>query len=687
MAMILFIRRKCSTSRCYDFLKEHSIGEQSMALRRREVYVFPPFRFFPESGELHGKGVAVRCPSQAAVVLEALLARAGQVVTREQLRAKLWPEGDSQAYDDAINKAISYLRQALRDRSKSPKYIETLPKRGYRFVAPTELQLEGDQAETLDEQSGEPLSEDVAAVVVEPEDADPVEASSGNQPRKWRLVVAFCLFIAVAASIAVWRSVAMSRARDRAQPRSYLRVGIAPFEANGADASGLAESFRLDITDALAQVPQLRVSASHVTPSDTEGRRAMLALQTDVLVFGTLSFKGDRIQLQLELARGSDATHIAAFRYDVARKDLIGLRQEVQRDLLLALNASRTREGAAVGSTDDAEAYAIFLQARTHLQQWDPASWTLAAEEFRQAIARDPGFARAYSGLATTLITMTEHGTIPQQQGYEEARRQVMKALELDPQLAEGHAVLGNISYSHDWDLVRAEQEYRQAIALDPGHSHYHVWLASLLCTLGRFRESIEEVNLAHSLDPSWISPYLAATSIYHSAGQPERSLAVARQLVAMEPKSAIAHNQLGWSCWYAGLYPQAVGEWRTMAMLDRDKDRMALEDEGAQILQKNGMRAYAEQRLKAIESGKAWRRVSNDFVPSEWFIYADQRDNAIAALSSQIDRRDPAALQIAVDPAYASLRQDPRYLMLLRRVHFSVPVLLGRNDWHSIWE
>jgi tetratricopeptide (TPR) repeat protein len=179
----------------------------------------------------------------------------------------------------------------------------------------------------------------------------------------------------------------------------------------------------------------------------------------------------------------------------------------------------------------------------------------------------------------------------------------------------------------------------------------------------------------------------MAAIFIFHSAGQPERALSVARQLVQSDPQSVNAHHQLGWTYWYLGRYAEAVAEWHQAAVLEKDVDRIALEDQGARTLLTGGPKAYAELRLNAIESGKTWNHVSTDFVPSEWFVYAGQTDNAIAALSSQIDRHDPAALQIAVDPAYAPLRHDLRYQMLLRRMGLSAPVPLGQNSWRSIWD
>ena len=644
---------------------------------QRNAYEFASYRFFPTSGELHDKGRIVRCPAQTALVLGVLLQHAGEVVTREQLRAELWPEGDSLSYDDAINKAVSYLRHALRDSSRTPRFIQTLSKRGYRFVA---------EVTPIVVHPAEPVSD-----AEEKRDAEtaapPTEFFRGPRwrLRGWRLALLCCsLLLLLCASTWIVRRQVVAK---RAQATRYLRVGIAPFEAEGQPAKDLAESFRLELTDALAQTPQLRVSAAHGTPNGATDRREMLALQADVLIFGKLTLRDGRGQLQLELARGADATHLATFEYAVDSKNLIALGMEAQRDLLTALKAPHPGDGAALGSTDNVQTYALYLQARAHLLQWDQHSWTQAAGEFRQAISRDPGFAKAYSGLAVTLIAMSQHDVIPKQQGYEEARRSAQKALALNPQLPEGHAALGIIAYYQDWDFVRAEQEYHRATDLDPAQSQYHVWLAGLLCMKGRFPDSIREVDLAHTLDPAWKAPYMAAIFIFYSSGQPERALAVAQQLIQMEPDSAIAHNQMGWTYWYMGQYARAVGEWQQMAVIEKDADRIALEKQGTRILLKGGVKAYAELRLQAMESGKTWNHASTDFVPSEWFIYAGQTDNAIAALSIQIDRHDPAALQIAVDPAYESLRHDARFQMLVRRTGLSIPTTLRRNAWRNIWE
>jgi DNA-binding winged helix-turn-helix (wHTH) protein/Tfp pilus assembly protein PilF len=641
-------------------------------------YEFGSFRFFPDSGELHHRGRIVRCPAQAALVLNALLLNAGKVVNREQLCAELWPEGDTLSYDDAINKAVSYLRYALRDSSRTPKFIQTLPKRGYRFVA---------EVRPIAVEIPEPVRD--AEVKIEEPALEPTVPKIRRpwwRLRGWRLAAALVCILACCAGFSVWTQHRRVLA-EQTPVKKYLRVGIAPFESSGEGAGDLAESFRLELTDGLAQTPQLRVNAAHMTLPGTADRREMLALQADVLIFGKLTVREREVHLQLELARGADATHLATFNYTVDQKNLIMLRSEAEQDLLTALAAPHTRKREVLGSTDDVQTYELYLQARAHLLQWDQRTWSQAADEFRQAIGRDSGFARAYSGLATTLITLSEHDRIPKDQGYEEARRNAKQALALDPQLPEAYAVLGNIAYHHDWNFDRAEQEYHQAIELDPAQSHYHVWLAGLLCMKGEFAQSIREVDMAHTLDPAWKSPFVAAIFIFYSAGQPERALDVARQLIDLEPQSGIAHQQLGWTYWYLGQYSRAIEEWRQMAVLEKDADRIALEQQGAKVLLEGGPKAYAELRLNAIESGKAWNHVSTDFVPSEWFVYAGQTDNAIAALSSQIDRHDPAALQIAVDPAYTPLRHDSRYQMLLRRMGLSVPTPLGPNTWHSIWD
>lgn len=644
------------------------------------VYEFPPFRFDASSGELSQDGRLVRLPAQAANVLGILLQRAGEVVTREQLRAQLWPEGDSLSYDEAINKSVSYLRYVLRDSSRTPKYIQTLPKRGYRFLAAvTRTEIAPAPPETG---IAEP-DPTAAAASAPPPDSLPETPVPVRRRRAagWSLLAMLLLLAACAAG---WWYVS---SRGNAAPARVLRIGIAPFESDGTEAAGLAESFRLDLTDALSQSPYLRVNAAHMAHASSMGPQEMLALHADVLIFGRLLQKDGHVQLQLELARGDDASHLATFKYDIDQKDLIVMRRQAEQDLLAALRPSGSGAGPVVGSTNDAQAYAIYLQARAHLQQWNPEGWAQATDEFRRAIARDPSFARAYSGLATVLISMAEHGNISQSEGYEEARQTAQKALAIDPQLAEGHAALGNIAYRYDWNFHLAEQEFRRAIEIDPAQSHYRVWLADLLCVQGQFLESIQQVGLAHSLDPSWKAPYMAAIFIFGSAGQHERSLEAGKQLLALEPDSAMTYNQLGWSYWYAGHFTEAAESWRKMAQLEKDRDREQFEVEGLKALRQGGPKAYAELRLRAIESGKKWQHAGTDFVPSEWFVFAGQTDNAIAAFSSQFARRDPAVLQIAVNPAYLPLHNDARFQMLVHRLGFTIPSPLDRNAWRSVWE
>ena len=672
-----------------------SKGSQYPPSGRRRVYSFPPFRFDPDSGEVHTRGRVVRCPVQSARALHILLKHAGEVVTREQLRLELWSDNINLASDEAINKAISHLRDILRDKSRHPMYIETLPKRGYRFVA----RVVSEAVDVMENEApgGTDLPDPTTTSVVEakPQPLQPVlspeeipDPLRTERPRKFVLwTAAIVCLAAICVAALAWKRHFKQPVSRQAAAGQNLRIGIAPFESTGRDADSLAESFRLDLTDELAQLPHLRVNAAHGTHLGADERKAMLALQADILIFGKLSTNAGPIELQLELARGNDATHLATLRYKVPKDQLTTLRDQIQKDLLEAFKVSSGGERPALGSTDNAQAYALSLQARGHLRQWNMSSWAQADSEFRKAIELDSGFARAYSGLAATLIAMAEHNSINAEQNYQEARKLAQKARALDPQSAEGYAELANIAYIHDWNFVGAEAGYRRAIELDPANSQHHIWLADLLCVQGHFAESIREVNLAHRLDPSWKAPYMAAMYIYSTAGQPERSIAVGNELIAADPKAAMIHHQIGWTYWYAGLYPRAIQEWRTTAQLEKDEDRLRQEDLGMQTLQSGGVKAYAEQRLKVIESGEQWKTANTDLVPSEWFIYAGQKDNAIAALNTQIELHDRAAREIAVDPAYKALRDDTRYQMLVRKMGLTLTTTLGRHAWHNAWD
>ncbi len=641
-------------------------------------FTFSALVFDVESGELTRNGVKLRVPEQTARVLIILLERAGNVVTREELRRLLWPSGEFLDYDHSINNSISQLRDVLRDDSRTPRFIETIPKKGYRFLAevrtlpvrPTE-----DFAE-IDSSAGRP-----EAVVVE----QPSGGNAQNEPRvgvrshgvsrlwswKWLITSACVLITTFGAYFFVHHRFAPVHAAD-------IYVGIAPFETSGPDAEQLAESFRLDLTDAVSQLPSVQVRAAHSFPTgkrDDAGIPALAHnLQIDTVVFGEFTVEGNDCLIQFELVRGRDAIHLASLQYRGTKAELSAIRDKAQRDIFTRLNPASSTERPAHGNTENPRAYEAYLRARYHLSQWTDDSLLKALQEFEVASGEDPGFAKAYAGMASTYFVLAQHEAKPKPESYRKSREFAEKAVQMDPSLAEGHAMLGQIALNQDWNFQLAEKELRQAVELEPNQAIYHLWFSILLCVQGRFEESLRQIDLAHAADSFWPPVYMTEIFLAGAARQYSRSIDAGKKLIAFMPDWPLAYDQLGLTLWYSGRYTDAIEAWHKMALLEKDAARLDLENRGLEAFRRGGVPAYAQVRLDAAESGVHWAHAENDFDLAEWSFYAGLREKALIALETKVARHDPGSLQIAINPTYDNLHRDPRFLALLSHIGVSLP-------------
>jgi DNA-binding winged helix-turn-helix (wHTH) protein/Tfp pilus assembly protein PilF len=627
-------------------------------------FVFSALVFDTESGELTRNGSKLRVPDQAARILAILLEHPGQLVTREDLRRSLWPADEFLDYDHSINNSVSQLRDALRDDSRTPRFIETIPKRGYRFLADVKI------APNLANE----LNPVLAKIEVSKPD-HPVEIPDRHSTWNWKrfsAVAAATVVVALGVGALVIRHKAPSTHRQDAY------IGIAPFEASGDDAEQLAESFRLDLTDAVSQLPAVQVRAAHSFPKgqrDDAGIPALARnLQIDTLLFGKFTVQGEDCLLQFELVRGRDAIHLASLQYRGTKSELSAIRDKAQRDiftrLVLAPNATR----AVRGNTENPRAYEAYLRARYHLSQWTDDSVAKALSEFESAIAEDPAFAKAYSGMASAHFVLAQHEAEPKQESFRQAKELAAKAIALDPSVAEAHAMLGQIALNQDWNFSLAEKELRQAVELEPNQAIYHLWFSVLLCVENRFEESLQQIDLAHSADSFWPPVYMTEVFLAGAARQYERSIDSGKKLIALMPDWSLGYDRLGLTLWYAGRQEEAIDSWRKMAMLEKDTARIKLEDRGLQAFRRGGVPAYAQVRIEAAKSGTHWAHAENDFDLAEWYVYAGSREQAIQVLETKVARHDPGVLQIAINPSYDDLHEDPRFLALLTRIGISLP-------------
>jgi Tfp pilus assembly protein PilF len=284
--------------------------------------------------------------------------------------------------------------------------------------------------------------------------------------------------------------------------------------------------------------------------------------------------------------------------------------------------------------------------------------------------------------MATACLKLSAYYTSPQECYLDKAEHFAQTAVRLDPTLAQAHAVLGSTAYKLDRDFTRGEAELRNAIRIDPTQAEYRNWLAVLLAEEGRFDEAFSQLQFAQNNAPFWPSVYAMQGLVGIYARRDDIARHAAEHYAELLPDLPIAHNTLAWVDFETGRYLDAANEWRRMALLQNDHARVELEEKGIDLLKTQGIHAYAELRLAAIQNQKGVAQV-NDFSPAEWYACAGHRDQAIAELENLSAARDPFLLHVGVDPLFDSLHRDPRFIALLAKSGISIPAVLAGIDSH----
>jgi len=667
----------------------------------KQVFTFAEFTFESDTGTLRRKNRRLHLSEQTARLLGVLLERANDLVSREELRHALWPDEEFLDYDQGINVAVNRLRNVLREGSRNSHFIKTIPKRGYSFCGEVR-RIPPDAGDT----TGSPRHASAVPEAPAPrrtpevgaENPQPVEFASAATPASLGGPAAVdasgrglgsgfrWAWLALPAAIVLLTAGAwVVHMRPPKASAQVLRLGIAPMRVRGdPEATALGESFRLELSDAISKLPSVQVPAvgAFGTSNEVDIPRISRELNLDDLLLGSIVKQGDQYDLKFELLRAADATHLASFEYSSEKKDLPSICVELQRDVFHYLQSRATSLQTIKGSTNDAQAYDLYLQGVYHMFERDPASLDRSVSEFRQATVRDPNFAAAYAGLATAYLNLSAYDTNPRDGLISKAEENARHAIKLNPSLAEAHAVLGSTAYKQDRDFSRGEAELRNAIRIDPAQAVYRDRLSVLLVEEGRFDEALQQLDLAQTNAPFWPSVYAMEGLVGVYARRDATAIAAAKKYVNLLPNLPIAHNTMAWVFFETGHYKDAIDEWRQMALLQNDQARVDLETRGMETFRTKGIRAYAQLRLDAIQSKRGIGQV-NDFMPAEWYACAGKRDQAMAELERLAASQDPYMLHAGVDPLFDSFHQDPRFIALLAKSGLTVPPALQKVNSH----
>jgi TolB-like protein/DNA-binding winged helix-turn-helix (wHTH) protein/Flp pilus assembly protein TadD len=617
------------------------------ASETRQTYRFGDFAFDPSSGELHKHGLKVRLQEQPFQILMLLLVRPGEVVTREQVRQALWPGDTFVDFDAGLNSAIKRLRDALEDSAEEPRFVETLPRRGYRFVAPVE---------------GPP------APVPEPATIQ-VPASPARKSRFWGVaapltVAAVLAALGLSATRNRWRA-------ERSGPVQIRSIAVLPFENLGGDRE--QDYFVDGMTDAiitnLAQVRALRVisrtSVVQYERTDKLLPRIAEDLNVDAVVEGTVMRSGDRVRVTAQLIHAATDRHLWARTYERELRDVLALQAElagaIAQAVQVKLRPEEERRLAARGTVDP-EAYDAYLKGRFFWNKRSPQGLSKAVEYFQQAIERDPAYAPAHSGLSDAYRMSGLQG-LPPREVMPKAEAAARKALALDDTLAEAHASLAGVLYRYHWDWEGAEREFQRSLELDPNYAEGHRAYAIYLLTVRRHDEAVAEARRARELSPlsSVINVELAAALV--RVGRYDEAIQQVHKTLEIDPKFSRAYVTL------AGAYEGQGDRSRAVAALEKSvpPSRRGANPSFGYAYGLTGRRREALEVLARLEKLSHERYVNpQDFAVV--YLGLGDKDQALAWLEKAYQERSFEMLGFS-GPVFDRLSDDPRFQDLRRRM------------------
>ena len=624
---------------------------------------FGPFEFDPQSGELRKHGLRLKLAGQPVQVLASLLQHPGDVVTRDQLQGTLWPGDTWVDFEQSLNAAIRRLRAALGDSSQSPRYIETLSRRGYRFIAPVQ--------EIAPVPRTAPAGSDALDASSSEAPAQATSVITGPAKRRW-LRLAETAFVLLLSAVA---ATMIARSRRPHDPFSAPVHALAVLPLANLSGDGQQDYFADAMTDAirerLASIASFRVisrtSSAHYRRTSKTVPEIARELAVDAVVDGSMLRSGDRVRVHVELIQARSDTPLWSDSYDGDMHDVFALQASVASSIATAIR-SKLNHGESArlwkARPSNPDAFEAYARGRFVWNRRNPADLKAAIALFQTAVEKDPGYALAYDGLADSWIPLGWYGFVAPADAFPNAGRAIARALTLDDTLAEGHTSLAFVTFYYDRNWAAAEKEFRRAIELNPNYANAHHWYAEFLSLAGRHEQAIAESQRAREIDP--LSPIINAwvSSRYLYARQYDKAVAQERNAVEMDPEFAPAHLVLGQAYEQKGMLKEAAAEFARSVTLGGGASIYSASL--AHALGAGGRRSDASRISAEMADQSRGEFISSCDLALAWLGSGDKA-KALKLLSRAIEERSPRAAFIRVDPRFDELRSDPEFVALMR--------------------
>jgi TolB-like protein/DNA-binding winged helix-turn-helix (wHTH) protein/Tfp pilus assembly protein PilF len=643
------------------------------------VVRFGTYEVSLQSGEVRKAGLRIRVQQQPMKLLEILLEHPGEVVTREELRSRVWPNESFGDFDQALNIAIGKLRSALGDSAENPRFIETLPKRGYRFIADVSV---------LDAEARPKRPGSMSGNLPAPEPGYTLQGAGLAVAPKLRLwltgrVIVALAFVLSLSILSLW----LFRLHGPA-PAGIRSLAVLPLENLSGDASQnyFADGMTDELITDLAQISALRV-ISRTSVMVYKGARKPLPqiareLNVDAVVEGTVLRSGDQVRITAQLIEASTDKHLWSQSYEGELRETLALQSRVASAIAEQIRINLTpREQAALKNVKvvNPEAYESYLKGRYFWNKRTADGLKAALAYFKQAIEEDPKYAKAYSGLADTyaLLGDWQYAVMTPKEAFPEAKAAAIHALELDNTLGEAHNSLAFVLDGFDWDLDAGGKEFQRAIELNPGYATAHHWYAWHLSLLGRFDEAITEMRKAENLDPLSLIINADLAELLGLAHSYDDSIRQSLKTIEMDPNFALAHNQLAQAYLQKHMYADAVSELQKAVELSVDSPTCIANLARAYVA--SGKRSEAVKLLDVLKK-RSSAGYSNSSEIAMIYASLGDTDQAMNWLEKGFEERfNPGVL---LRPGFDPLRSDPRFQNLLRRIGLPPVTSVSKTFW-----
>lgn len=622
--------------------------------------------------ELYRDGIRLKLRPQPFRVLQILVENAGEVVSREEFQKQLWPSDTFVDFEHGLNSSVKNLRAVLGDSVQDPRYIETIPKIGYRFITVVE-KIDDDSGTHLTLRTESPLEGSTAPSGL----PDPGVAAGRRPSRRWIAGAALSLTILVVLSGAFWWP--RSRIPSPTLP-ARIMLAVLPFENLTGDPNqeyvtdGLTEEIisRLGQADPAKVAVIGRTSVMQYKHSDQQVQSVAQKLGAQYVLKGTLRRDAENVRITTNLIRVSDRIAVWSQEYQRSSGSLNEIQQEIAVEtadaIFLALGEQKHAESARppLGNTpNQSDAYLHYLKGRYFWNRRNEQGFELAIREFQSAIDKQPAYAQAYAGLADSYNLSASYGFVSPTTFMPKARAAALRAIELDESLAEAHTSLASITQNYDWDWSTAEKEYRRAIELNPNYATAHHWYAECLALQGRFDEAFAEIGKARELDP--LSLIIAADygAILYFSRQYGAAIQQFHTVLEMDPDFSRA-QMIIYAYVEEGRFPEAV---QVIDRWKQDKSAPWGWPMSAYIYGRWGKQSETQQALLETTKLSRTKRVE----PTSLLLLnigLGKKSEALDWLEKACAEHTPNINAIKVDPTYDPLRNEPRFHAVLKQIH-----------------